>query len=62
VSVSARKGLLADVPRSNGELVFAAPWAAFRTHLVAAIADLPEGTPYDEAWVEGLERLVTPHG
>jgi hypothetical protein len=29
---------------------------------VAAIADLPEGTPYDEAWVEGLERLVTAHG
>jgi hypothetical protein len=29
---------------------------------MAAIADLPEGTPYDEAWVEGLERLVTAHG
>jgi hypothetical protein len=29
---------------------------------VAAIADLPEGTPYCEAWVEGLERLVTEHG
>ena len=81
MSVSAREGLPADVPRRNGELVFAAPWegrafglaaayveatgvgwAAFRTHLVAAIADLPEGTPYYEAWVEGLERLVTAHG
>ena len=66
-----------DVPRQNGELVFAAPWegrafglaaayveatdvgwAAFRAHLVAAIADLPAGTPYYEAWVEALERLV----
>jgi hypothetical protein len=26
VSVSAREGLPADVPRRNGELVFAAPW------------------------------------
>lgn len=33
-------------------------WAAFRAHLIAAIADLPEGTPYYEAWVEALERLV----
>ena len=33
-------------------------WAAFRTHLIAAIADLPDGTPYYEAWVEALERLV----
>jgi len=33
-------------------------WAAFRAHLVAAIADLPTGTPYYEAWVEALERLV----
>ena len=81
MTASAREGLPADVPRRNGELVFAAPWegrafglaaayveakgvgwAAFRTHLVAAIADLPEGTPYYEAWVEGLERLVTAHG
>ena len=33
-------------------------WAAFRALLVAAIADLPDGTPYYEAWVEALERLV----
>ena len=33
-------------------------WAAFRAHLIAAIADLPAGTPYYEAWVEALERLV----
>jgi nitrile hydratase accessory protein len=80
--VSARASALPpDVPRRNGELVFAAPWEgrafglaaayvestgvgwpAFRTHLVAAIADLPEGTPYYEAWVEALERLVVAHG
>jgi nitrile hydratase accessory protein len=66
-----------DVPRSNGELVFDAPWegrafglaaayveaagvgwGAFRAHLIAAIADLPDDTPYYEAWVEALERLV----
>jgi len=70
-------GLPADLPRRNGELVFAAPWegrafglaaasvgatgvgwAAFRAHLVAALADLPAATPYYEAWVEALERLV----
>jgi hypothetical protein len=33
-------------------------WAAFRAQLIAAIASLPEGTPYYEAWVEALERLV----
>ena len=33
-------------------------WTAFRAHLIAAIADLPAGTPYYEAWVEALERLV----
>ena len=38
--------------RLNGELVFV---LVARTHLVAAIADLPEGTPYYEAKVEGLE-------
>ena len=71
------EGVPFDVPRQNGELVFAAPWegrafglaaayvestgvgwAAFRAHLVAAIDELPEGTPYYEAWVEALERLV----
>jgi hypothetical protein len=33
-------------------------WAAFRAHLIGAIADLPDDTPYYEAWVEALERLV----
>jgi nitrile hydratase accessory protein len=33
-------------------------WEAFRAHLIAAIADLPDDTPYYEAWVEALERLV----
>ena len=32
-------------------------WTAFRP-TIAAIADLPAGTPYYEAWVEALERLV----
>ena len=74
---SASTELPADLPRHNGELVFAAPWEgrafglaaayldatgvgwpAFRSELVAALADLPDGTPYYEAWVEALERLV----
>jgi nitrile hydratase accessory protein len=77
VSGAVVDGVPLDVPRDNGELVFAAPWEArafgvaaayveatgvgwaeFRTHLIAAIADLPDGTPYYEAWVEALERLV----
>jgi nitrile hydratase accessory protein len=33
-------------------------WEAFRTELIAAIADLPPDTPYYEAWVEALERLI----
>lgn len=33
-------------------------WAAFRAHLIAAIDDLPRDTPYYEAWVTALERLV----
>jgi nitrile hydratase accessory protein len=73
--------LPADVPRRNGELVFAAPWegrafglaaayveasgagwGAFRDRLIAAIADLPDGTPYYEAWVSALERLIAEAG
>jgi hypothetical protein len=70
-----------DIPRSNGELVFDAPWesrafgltaaylessgqdwAAFRAHLIAAIADLPEATPYYEAWVVALDHLLAADG
>lgn len=73
--------LPADVPRRNGELVFAAPWegrafglaaayvdasgagwGAFRDRLIAAVADLPDGTSYYEAWVTALERLLAEVG
>jgi hypothetical protein len=66
-----------DVPRHNGELVFAAPWESrafglaaaylgardegwerFRGHLKGAIAALPDDTPYYDAWVTALERLL----
>ena len=69
------------IPRSNGELVFDAPWesrafgltaayleasgqdwGAFRAHLMAAIADLPDATPYYEAWVVALDRLLATDG
>jgi hypothetical protein len=33
-------------------------WEVFRAHLIAAVADLPDDTPYYEAWVVALERLV----
>jgi Nitrile hydratase beta subunit len=70
-----------DVPRRNGELVFAAPWESrafglaaaylqargegwdrFRRHLMAAVADLPPATPYYEAWLTALERLLAEDG
>ena len=37
-------------------------WQAFRTHLMAAIADLPDTTPYYEAWVVALDRLLVADG
>ena len=37
-------------------------WSAFRTHLMAAIADLPDATPYYEAWVVALDRLLATDG
>ncbi|HEX8803298.1 MAG TPA: hypothetical protein VF743_03860 [Acidimicrobiales bacterium] len=37
-------------------------WDRFRRHLVAAIADLPAGTPYYEAWLAALERLLAADG
>ena len=71
----------ADIPRSNGELAFDAPWesrafglaaayleasgqdwAAFRSHLMTAIADLPDATPYYEAWVVALDHLLVADG
>ena len=37
-------------------------WATFRNHLMAAIADLPDETPYYEAWVVALDRLLVADG
>lgn len=33
-------------------------WDTFRPHLIAAVAELPPPTPYYEAWVEALARLL----
>lgn len=33
-------------------------WNTFRPHLIAAIAEQPPSTPYYEAWVIALERLL----
>jgi nitrile hydratase accessory protein len=33
-------------------------WGRFRRRLIAAIDDLPRETPYYEAWVAALERLL----
>ncbi len=46
-------GLAAAYVESTGE-----GWVRFRRHLVAAIAALPPETPYYEAWVAALERLL----
>ena len=37
-------------------------WETFRPYLVAAIAELPPTTPYYEAWVVALDRLLTADG
>jgi hypothetical protein len=37
-------------------------WDRFRPFLVGAIADLPESTPYYDAWVVALDRMVTADG
>jgi len=37
-------------------------WQDFRTHLMAAIGDLPDSTPYYEAWVVALDRLLVADG
>jgi hypothetical protein len=37
-------------------------WDRFRHALMAVIADLPPGTPYYEAWVTALERLLAADG
>jgi hypothetical protein len=37
-------------------------WSRFRHHLMDAIADLGPETPYYEAWVTALERLLVADG
>jgi hypothetical protein len=37
-------------------------WTTFRDHLKVAISQLPESTPYYEAWVIALDRLVAADG
>lgn len=37
-------------------------WDAFRPHLISAIAELPASTPYYEAWVAALDRLIAADG
>jgi hypothetical protein len=37
-------------------------WDRFRAHLVAAIAGLPDDTPYYEAWVAAFEALLAEDG
>ncbi len=37
-------------------------WDRFRHTLMAAIADLPPDTPYYEAWLTALERLLAADG
>ncbi len=50
-------GLAAAYLEASGQ-----DWATFRTHLMAAIADLPDATPYYEAWVVALDRLLALDG
>ena len=45
------------LPRDNGELVFAAPWDAFRQRLIDAVAEDPD-RPYYESWAVALESFV----
>jgi nitrile hydratase beta subunit-like protein len=37
-------------------------WEAFRTHLKEAVAELPDSTPYYQAWVVALDRLMAADG
>lgn len=37
-------------------------WEDFRAHLTATIAELPDSTPYYEAWVIALDRLLASDG
>lgn len=50
-------GLAAAYVESSGQ-----DWARFRAHLTAAIGELPDSTPYYEAWVEALDRLIASDG
>lgn len=50
-------GLAAAYLQARGE-----GWNRFRRHLMAAVADLPPATPYYEAWLTALERLLAEDG
>jgi Nitrile hydratase beta subunit len=50
-------GLAAAYVESRGE-----GWERFRRHLMGAIGVLPAETPYYEAWVAALERLLAEDG
>jgi hypothetical protein len=50
-------GLAAAYLEASGQ-----DWTAFRTQLMAAIADLPDTTPYYEAWVVALDRMLAADG
>ena len=79
--MSVTAGVPDNLPRQNGEPVFAAPWESrafglaaaylggrgedwtrFRHELIDAIAELGPDTPYYEAWVTALERLLAADG
>ena len=50
-------GLAAAYLEASGQ-----DWATFRKHLMGAIADLPDATPYYEAWVVALDHLLVADG
>jgi hypothetical protein len=50
-------GLAAAYLGTRGE-----DWARFRHELMDAIADLGPDTPYYEAWITALERLLAADG
>jgi nitrile hydratase accessory protein len=37
-------------------------WEHFRPHLIAAIAESPDETPYYESWVHALEDMLAADG
>ena len=50
-------GLAAAYLEASGQ-----DWTTFREHLKAAVANLPDTTPYYEAWLEALDRLLASDG